>query len=625
MDKFINKSTSQLLSEGVKKHAAGALSEAIVIYEKLISRQPKNADALYLLGTAYLQIGRLNEGIEKLCNALKVNPSNADALYNRASAYFQSSQYDYALVDADRLISIDSKNISALSLKVHILHKLLRLRDALTCVDGVLKLVPSDWNMLFTKGVLLGDMGLHHESKGVLLELIESNSHHPDIYNELGILSMKIGDQIKAIEYFDGCIKLMPESYAAHRNKGNAYFALEWFDSALISYKEAIKINPNYAAAYSSISNVLLRMGNYEDAIQFANSSIGLEPNSSMAHNDLGVLYLKICSIDSAISSFNKSIELDVLNPEPYFNKSQALLLSGNFEQGWRLFEYRWETLANKAFKPNLKALPLTYLDDIKNKTILLQAEQGFGDTIQFSRYVAMVVDLGAHVILQVPKVLRALFLWLEESICIISDDDELPKFDYFCPLMTLPLIFNTNLDEIPDVNFGYVVDECKRTHWVEKIGIKTKTRVGIAWSGNPSHTNDHNRSIDLSDFMGFMPNDFEFISLQKNIKDRDLDVVQLNQIKHFGTDLKDFTDTATLCDLVDVVISVDTSVAHLSASMQKPTWVLLPFSPDWRWLLNRDDSPWYPSVKLYRQTSLGDWKTVLNRISTDLSKLKGI
>jgi hypothetical protein len=206
-----------------------------------------------------------------------------------------------------------------------------------------------------------------------------------------------------------------------------------------------------------------------------------------------------------------------------------------------------------------------------------------------------------------------------------ISDEDELPKFDYYCPLMSLPLIYNTNLDKIPDVNFGYIVDDCKRTHWIQKIGIKTKPRVGIAWSGNPSHSNDHNRSIELANFMSLMPNDFEFISLQINIKDRDLDVVQLNQIKHFGGDIADFTDTATLCDLVDVVISVDTSVAHLSASMQKPTWVLLPFSPDWRWLLDREDSPWYPSVKLYRQNSLGDWKTVLKRISTDLSKLKGI
>lgn len=625
MDKFINKSTSQLLSEGVKKHTAGALSEAIVIYTKLISRQPKNADALYLLGTAYLQIGRLNEGIEKLCNALKVNPSNVDALYNRASAYFQSSQYGYALVDADRLITIDSKNISALSLRVHILHKLLRLRDALACVDEVLKLVPSDWNMRFTKGVLLSDVGSYHESMKVLLGLIEGNNHHPDVFNELGIVSMKIGEHIKAIEYFDKCIKLMPESYAAHRNKGNAYFTLERFDSALISYKEAIKINPKYAAAYSSISNILLRMGNYEEAIQFANSSIGLEPNSSMAHNDLGVLYLKICSIDSAISSFNKSIEMDASNPEPYFNKAQALLLSGNFKQGWRLFEYRWETLANKAFKPILKALPLTNFDDLKNKTILLQAEQGFGDTIQFSRYVPIVAGLGANVILQVPKGLKTLFFWLEKSISVISDEDELPKFDYYCPLMSLPLIYNTNLDKIPDVNFGYIVDDCKRTHWIQKIGIKTKPRVGIAWSGNPSHSNDYNRSIELANFMSLMPNDFEFISLQKNIKDRDLDVVQLNQIKHFGGDLADFTDTATLCDLVDVVISVDTSVAHLSASMQKPTWVLLPFSPDWRWLLDREDSPWYPSVKLYRQNSLGDWKTVLKRISTDLSKLKGI
>jgi hypothetical protein len=281
--------------------------------------------------------------------------------------------------------------------------------------------------------------------------------------------------------------------------------------------------------------------------------------------------------------------------------------------------------LANKAFKPNLQALPLTNLDDIKNKTILLRAEQGIGDTIQFSRYVAMVVDHGAHVVLQVPKVLRSLFVWLEKSICVISDDDELPKLDYYCSLMSLPLIFNTNFEDIPEPNFGYVVDPCKRAQWIHKTGLKTKLRVGIAWSGNPTHKNDHNRSIELSDFMSFMPNNFEFISLQKNIKDGDLDAVQLNQIKHFGGDLKDFTDTATLCDLVDVVISVDTSVAHLSGSLQKPTWVLLPFSPDWRWLLNRDDSPWYPSVKLYRQTSLGDWKTVFNKISTDLSKLKGI
>ena len=259
---------------------------------------------------------------------------------------------------------------------------------------------------------------------------------------------------------------------------------------------------------------------------------------------------------------------------------------------------------------------------DLKGKTILLYGEQGLGDTIQFVRLVPEVAARGARVVLEVQPALRNLVGAIEGVKLLVSRGDPLPVCDFHCPLMSLPLAFKTDLDTIP-VSVPYLFSEPTRVAlWHSHLGPKTRPRVGVVWSGNPGHKNDHNRSMNLSDFVADMPNEFDFYSLQTEIRSTDLSVLNESSIRPMARYINDFTDTAALCHLMDVVITVDTSLAHLSGAMGKPTWVLLPYVPDWRWLLNRNDSPWYDSVTLYRQDSDRSYAPVIRKVFSDLQNV---
>ena len=243
--------------------------------------------------------------------------------------------------------------------------------------------------------------------------------------------------------------------------------------------------------------------------------------------------------------------------------------------------------------------------------------------SVSQSRYAQLVADLGANVILEVPQSLAGLMKNMNGISQLVIKGEDLPFLDYQCPLLSLPLAFKTNLDSIPNPGRYINLDNHlnKIIEWKARLGSKLKPRVGLVWSGNPHHKNDHNRSLLLADILRFLPSQFEYISLQKEV--REIDKLTLDSNSHilsFTSYLNDFVDTAALIDNLDLVISVDTSVAHLSAALGKDTWVILPHVPDWRWLLDREDSPWYPSMKLYRQTSIGNWNSVLDRVKSDLS-----
>jgi ADP-heptose:LPS heptosyltransferase len=207
----------------------------------------------------------------------------------------------------------------------------------------------------------------------------------------------------------------------------------------------------------------------------------------------------------------------------------------------------------------------------------------------------------------------------------LVAKGKPLPAFDYHCPLLSLPLAFKTELTSIPSPKPYLAAKASKREEWAQRLGEKTKLRVGLVWSGSTIHKNDHNRSLTLNELLPHLPKGCEYVSLQKELREIDKEVLAGSGIRHYGEELKDFTDTAALCDLMDVVVSVDTSVAHLSAAMGKTTWILLPYSPDWRWLLDREDSPWYESAKLYRQDESKNWGVVLKRVAADLLKLDAL
>jgi hypothetical protein len=314
------------------------------------------------------------------------------------------------------------------------------------------------------------------------------------------------------------------------------------------------------------------------------------------------------------------------VNTNARYNQALNLLAHGDFENGWREYELRRQCTLREFIRVVRDFPQPLWLGEepIKGKRLLLYNEGGLGDTLQFCRYAALAAAQGATVLLEVQPPLVRLLRDLAGVAQLIPAGDPLPPFDYQCPLMSLPLAFKTMLDTIPAAPY-LRSDPARVEAWHWRLGVRRRPRVGIVWSGSTNKT-IHHRSIPLTEFVANLPpRRFDYFSLQRNVRDGDKRILRSSSpyIAAFDDALLDFADTAALCACMDVVVSVDTSLAHLSGALGRPTWVLLPIVPDWRWMLDRDDSPWYPTMKLYRQTSRDRWSDVFARVAADLQPLR--
>jgi hypothetical protein len=329
---------------------------------------------------------------------------------------------------------------------------------------------------------------------------------------------------------------------------------------------------------------------------------------------------MELFELDAALDSFDRAIAIKPDYHEARLHKSLALLFGGNFKSGWELYESRWNV--DKFTSPGRNFAQPLWLgcESLDGKTILLHSEQGLGDTIQFCRYAPMVADLGARVIIEAEKSLAGLLEKITGVSEVVTKGSDLPGFDYHCPLMSLPLAFKTELGNIPCPEKYLTSEPGKLAYWNSRLGPKTEPRIGLVWSGSNNNPKLSHRRLPLDSAIRQLPPGFQYVSLQTEVWDEDSSTLEsAGNIIHFGDELNDFTDTAALCELMDIVISVDTSVAHLSGALGKPTWVLLAFSPEWRWMLDRDDSPWYPGMRLFRQGKIGDWTGVLEKLKSEL------
>jgi hypothetical protein len=299
-------------------------------------------------------------------------------------------------------------------------------------------------------------------------------------------------------------------------------------------------------------------------------------------------------------------------------------LLLGDYEEGWELYEWRWKDWGRDFVRPFPQPL---WLGDapIAGKTLLIHPEQGLGDFIQCCRYIPMVEAMGAKVLVEVTAPLVPLISTLKGSFSVVRSGQPLPHFDFHCPIMSLPLAFRTTVETIP-ANVPYLfADPARKALWQQRLGPRTRMRVGLAWSGNPSHKNDLNRSMPFRALAPWLALAVDFHVLQKDIRPEDAAALaQFPNVQVHSAELGDFADTAALADEMDLVISVDTSVAHLAGALGRPLWVLLPFNPDYRWFLDRSDSPWYPSATLFRQPALGDWDSVVAAVEAQLHNAAG-
>jgi hypothetical protein len=374
---------------------------------------------------------------------------------------------------------------------------------------------------------------------------------------------------------------------------------------------------------FYAYGNALFREGRLEEAEAMIRRAVHLDPTRAEAFNDLAATLFAMGRENEAVTFIRRSLDLAPDLAEAQETDAIWLLRYGRFREGWRKYEARMRTHANQHLWREMPQ-PRWQGEPLNGRRILLHSEQGLGDTIQFVRYAPLVAQRGGRVILEVYPHVRPLLDKLPGIERIVVRDEPLPPFDTHCPLLSLPLVFRTDLDSIP-ANVPYLhAREDKVQAWRRRLGPRSRLRVGIAWSGNPAHREDTRRSIPFPLFRTLLRDDprISFHVVQADIRAEDTEAVAgCRHVFNHARHLTDFGETAALLSLLDIVIGVDTSVMHLAGALGVPAWVMLMHVADWRWLLTRDDSPWYPSHELFRQPSRGDWETVIATVARRLEE----
>lgn len=445
-----------------------------------------------------------------------------------------------------------------------------------------------------------------------------TSSAHSAMGNALRALKR----HLDAVESYDRALALEPDSVEALYNRGNALRDLKRHEEALASYDRVLALEPGNTRALNNRGAVLRILKRYDEAVASYEHALALSPDDAGLHNNRGNALLAMRRHEDALASYERALALQPGHAGAHWNEGLCRLLLGDLAGGWRKYEWRWQRSTFSSERRDFGPPQWRGDQSIAGKTVLLHAEQGLGDTLQFCRYASLVAAQGATVVLEVQPPLQSLLQSLPGTAQVLAKGQPLPDFDFHCPLLSLPMAFDTRVETVP-AQVPYLQAPANRVaHWRERLGPAAGPRAGLVWSGQPKHRNDHNRSLAASALAPLLGGRIQFVSLQKEVRERDRGFLDRHgEILDFGAELADFADTAGLIEALDLVIAVDTSVAHLAGALGKPVWVLLPFTPDWRWLLHREDSPWYPTARLFRQPAVADWGSVIRRVAEELDR----
>jgi len=499
--------------------------------------------------------------------------------------------------------------------------------DAKIFYEKVLKEDPNNCDALHLLGLVYLSLEDYEEAFTFINKAISIYPQQASFHSNFGNVLRKLKRHSEALESYDQAIRLNPKYAQAYMNRGVALKEQGRYAEAFESFTNSINLDPNDPSVFGNYGSALRDLGRFDEAMMMFDHGITLNPDSPELFMDRGNVLADLRLISKAIASYERSIYLRPNYAEAHMNKAHAQLVNGQFEEGFEQYEWRWRT-AFFGGRPRSFPEPLWLgVQSLSGKTILLYAEQGIGDVIQFCRYAKSVVELGAHVILEVPNKLVKLLKSLDGSYEVVGVGSTLPKFDYRCPMMSLPLALKTTLQNIPLAN-GYLKADPKRVLQIqEELQAKnpqSKKLCGISWLSKADKTGLF-RSIHLKDFITMVGNDhLLYINLQYGEVDQEIaqvaaelgvTVINIGSINKYD----DIDGLAALIESCDLIISIDNTTVHLAGALGKDTRVLLPYAPEWRWMLERKDSPWYQSLRLYRQPAVFDWSGAFAQLKEDL------
>ena len=570
----------------------GADVSAEDLRDKPCREYPRSPGYYFTFGNALTDQERFGEAISMYRRALELQPDLAVAHYNMGN----------------------------------VLKKQGRINEALTSYLKAVDLEPAAAEPYYNMGNTFKDQGKSNEALSCYKKAIELRPDYAEARCNLGHVFQEKGELDEAVRHYEKTTQIMPDLVEAWYGMGNALKEKGTLEEAIFCFQKALVLRPDCSGAYNNMGNIFREQRRLEKAIFCYEKAVQIEPGNAAAYNNMGSAFQDQGKVDMAIEKFDQALRLRPEHADTHFNRALALLVRGDFLEGWKGYEWRFKKPDWKSAYPEQYKVPRWDGSCFAGKRLLVHHEQGHGDNLQFIRYLPMVKARGGTVIFESSRPLLRLFRnfsGIDELLESAPANSSSEDFDLYIPLLSFPGIFRTTLETIPGKVPYLCADPREAELWEMRLG-NGGFKVGIVWAGNPEHKNDHNRSCALDHFLPLadIPG-VRLYGLQKGITADDRASNQKILADNLGEHLDDFANTAGVLENLDLLISVDTSVAHLAGAMGRPVWLMLPFAPDWRWLLNREDSPWYPTMRLFRQERPGSWDSVIRRMAKEMNAVK--
>jgi tetratricopeptide (TPR) repeat protein len=642
-----------IFAAAFQHHQANRLEDAEPLYQQVLALDPRHADSLHLLGLLNHQTERHTAAIAMIGQAIAINPRITVYHSNLGAVLKDQGRIEEAVLCSRRAIALfpdhaEAHNNLGAALAMRGLRK-----EAVAAYRRACALKPDFPEAHNNLGVVLREQGQLEAAASCYRQAILHRLDYAEAHGNLGNALAEQDQPEAAIACYREAIRLQPDHADAYTNLGNVLSGQGLLDEAIAAHTKALQLGPVFALAYNNLGEALRRQGRLEEAIACyrrcidlapydadAYSNLGnalaeqdlldeaialhakaiqLKPAFSTAHSNMGTVLERQGRLDEAIACYRHCIALNPHNADGHNNLAMALLAQGDMDAGWNEMEWRWKTPGCRRAWRDL-AQPQWRGEPAEGRVLLLHTEQGFGDTLQFCRYAAMAAARGLVVVMEVPRPLVRLLGRLAGVHRVVACGEALPPFDLHCPMMSMPLALNTTPATIPSAPAYVYADEKQAAIWDLRLAADDggMPRVGLAWAGNPTLLANRRRSLALGQLAPLLAvPGLRFFSLQQGA-----DALSGYPIADFMHEMSDFADTAAFIASLDLVISVDTAVAHLAAALGKPVWLLNRFDSDWRWYTGERDSLWYPTMRLYRQSRPGDWDTVLRDVVQDLHDL---
>jgi len=618
------------LQSAIESIQRGDCGKAEKILLRITAKEPNSFNANHMLGVVYTLLNKFERAEKFFKAALSVNAKYAPLHKNYGFLLTRAKRFDEAIEQFNIALRLLPDFALAYSDRGNALEKLNKLDEAIADYNHAIALAPEMFGFYNNRGIAFLRKKQFSQALSDFRRAIELNPNFAEAYSGRGDVLACLRRYVDALAAYEKALSLNPNWEGAWLGRGNAFAGLRRYEDALTAYGKALSLNADLAEVWLGRGNVYSDLKRYDEAFDAYNKALSIKPELADVHHSRASTLHVLARNDEALNSLNRAIELDPIDAQAHYSRGLVLLTLGKYADAWEEHEWRRKLpipVGNRTFtQPSLLDL-----DGVEGATVFLYGEQGLGDHIHFCRYVKLVSDRGVEVILEAPKPLFQLFKSLHGVSQLVEEGQSVPPFDYHCPFMSLPRVFRTTLDNVPNKVPYLFAEPDKVQAWATKLGARSKLRIGLVWSGGflPNQPETwsikERRNIPLARFAPFKNLDATFYSLQKGEQ-------AASQIKELlGSDwngpaiidwteeIHDFSDTAALIQNLDLVISVDTSTAHLAAAMAKPVWLLNRFDIEWRWLPN---SPWYPTVRLFKQQAPGDWVSVINRLIPELEKL---